>query len=115
MPAMQHQKEQDQQQQQQKKKGKNKQQVQHDADIQKSAEIEDPEVLALKMQMSSIANTITQTHGSAQAMIEKQEHKEHKRICPTCGRLSDQCLVDQDRIASGIIMLCGCSVCGGLK
>ena len=59
-------------------------------------------------------NQINQEHGSVTNMIENLKHKEHQRICPTCGRHAEMCGVDRDRIQQGTIMLCGCPMCGGL-
>jgi flagellar biosynthesis component FlhA len=69
----------------------------------------------LNAMISVIMNQIKQQHGSVTNMIENLKHKEHERICPTCGRPAEICEADKDRIAHGNVMLCGCPVCGGLQ
>lgn len=103
------QEEQDQQKQKDKKKPR-----WYSNDNQPEQPITDPEIDNLHQMISGIVNQINQGHGSVTKMVENLKHKEHKRICPTCGRPAQECHVDRDRVAHGEIMLCGCPVCGGL-
>lgn len=120
MPAMQQQqqkqKEQDQQNQKQKKKDKQKQKDNNnDGESPKDVTAPDADFTDLNAMLSVIMNDITQAHGSVTGMMTNLKHKEHKRICPTCGRPAEECSVDRGRISHGNIMLCGCPLCGGLQ
>jgi Ni/Co efflux regulator RcnB len=103
-----------QQQQKQKKKDKQKQ---HNQDNKNPVEqpTADPEIDDLNAEMAAIVRSVEQTYGSVQGMMTHLKHKEHKRICPTCGRPAEVCEADRGRIAHGNIMLCGCPACGGLQ
>lgn len=66
----------------------------------------------IQMQMAALLNSINETYGSVEGMIDCKL-EDHERICPTCGALSIQCSVDQDRLSNGHIMRCGCGFCRG--
>jgi hypothetical protein len=113
MPAMQQQKQKEEQEQQQQKKKDKKKPNNHDNNQPEQPET-DPAVDNLKAMLSTIMNQINQEHGSATNMVENLKHKEHTRICPTCGGLAAHCPADRSRIAGGTVLLCGCPICGGL-
>ncbi len=117
LPAMmqQTQKQADQVQQKEKQKNQKKPRWYSNDDKQPELPAADPETADLNAMLAVIMNQINQEHGAVTTMVETLKHKEHQRICPTCGRPAEVCGADKDRIAHGNIMLCGCPLCGGLQ
>lgn len=76
------------------------------------APAQDDELTDLNSLLQNIVDKVNTTHGSVDNMI-KQKSEDHTRICPTCGGLASECPEDQRRIRNGIIMTCGCDMCGG--
>ena len=66
----------------------------------------------LLTQVEEDVKQIVETHGSVKEAVKKM-HKEHVRICPTCGGIASQCPADKDRLSRGNIMKCACKVCKG--
>lgn len=117
LPAMmqqQQQKQKQEQEQEQKERRKKRQKDNHDKTNPSGDPIADPDVALLQEMLSNIVHRINQEHGSVTNMVETLKHKDHQRICPTCGRPAEVCETDRDRIAHGNVMLCGCAICGGL-
>lgn len=114
--AMQRQRTQDQHQQTQKKKDKKKQN-QNNNDNANPIEDTAPDAATadLNVMLAGIMNQINQAHGSVDAMVTHLKTKDHQRICPTCGQPAELCETDKGRLAHGNVMLCGCSICGGLQ
>lgn len=65
----------------------------------------------LQAQLAALMNSVASTYGSVDGLVD-QMMKKHERVC-SCGKLSSQCVFDQQMVRQGIIYPCYCGFCKG--
>lgn len=97
---------------QQQQKAKERKDRQGTKNVQKDTKSDQPSTN--KPISNTVQNTQTNTtvkSTDAKKSVAKNQPKDHIRYCPTCDRLSSECVEDQERISRGAILPCACREC----